>query len=437
MKRAILGFILVVLLSGGIFYNVRSRNQPPAIASADELQSNVSARSARAKVPVPVHQPPTKLTLTGIVKAERQAAVSAKVPARITAVPVRQGDRVSAGQVLIRLDDRDVKSQAGSALAALEGAIAHLNKAIAGKRVRKTEMEGKVSEAKAGLVAALSKLHQAELGLLLTNSSALSDAERADSAVRQAEAGIKQANIAVTQAEDTAKRLKFLYDHGGLARVDLEGAVSQLEIALAQRDSARAALEQARAAAKPAADAITLRKKVSEADVDAARAGARQAEEGLKAAHRTEADALAVADRDIESARSQVSQSRIGLEQARSQALSATIITPIEGTVTEVLAHQGELAQPGQPLITVVSMNSVFVEASVPSRQALLVRVGSKVKITADNVPWKAIAGEVARILPTLTDGRTVTVHVRLVGNRAGLLPGLEVGVEIAVGSGR
>jgi multidrug resistance efflux pump len=432
MKRLIAGFILVALLSWGIFYNVRSRNQPPATASANELQSNASARNSTTVV-APMTQPaPTKLILIGVVKADRQASVSAKNPAKVNLILVHQGDHVSTGQALVRLDDRDLRAQTGSALAAMDGANSQLSKAVAGRRARKTEMNAKVSEAKAGLATALTKLRQADLGLLLTNSSALSDSERAEGAVRQAEAGLKQANTGVIQAEDTVKRLKFLYEHGGLAKVDLDGAETQLEIALAQRDSARAALDQARAAAKPATDSAPLRKRVSEADVDAARDGVGQAEEGLKNARRAQTDSLAIADKDIEAARSQVSQSRIGLDQARSQAVSATITSPLGGTITEILAHQGEMVQPGQPLMTVVSMGSLYVEASVPSRQARLIRLDSRVKITADYLQGKVVSGTVSRVLPMTSDGRTVAVQVRLIGNRAGLVPGLGVTVEIA-----
>jgi len=60
----------------------------------------------------------------GTVEAVRQTVVSAQVAGAVTALTVKAGDRVKAGQVLLRLDARAAEQQAGAAAAQVEAARA-------------------------------------------------------------------------------------------------------------------------------------------------------------------------------------------------------------------------------------------------------------------------------------------------------------------------
>src|SRR5258708_6815632 len=205
MKRVLAGLILVVLLGGGIAYNLRPPRQSPAVTTKQESVAEVHQSSAEPGILKPYIVSRKVISLIGTVKADRQAIISTKIPARIAGISVRAGDKVTAEKSLIRLEDIDVKAQADAARAALDGANAQYKKAIEGKRARKIEMVSKVSEARGGLATALAKLRQAELGLLLSNSTAVSDVERAEAAIRQAESGLKQANIGVSHGGETVQ----------------------------------------------------------------------------------------------------------------------------------------------------------------------------------------------------------------------------------------
>jgi len=60
----------------------------------------------------------------GVVEAVRQTVVSAQVPGAVVALAVKAGDRVKAGQVLLRLDARAAEQQAGAAAAQVQAARA-------------------------------------------------------------------------------------------------------------------------------------------------------------------------------------------------------------------------------------------------------------------------------------------------------------------------
>lgn len=83
---------------------------------------SVQARVARAAVATA----PTSVELYGTVEAGRSVAVSSRVMAAVTAVPVKAGDLVKTGQVLVEIDPQTAKGQEAQARGALAQAQAAL-----------------------------------------------------------------------------------------------------------------------------------------------------------------------------------------------------------------------------------------------------------------------------------------------------------------------
>ena len=103
MFRALAGAFLLALAGAS-----RSADPPPALASAP-VTSSTMAKAAGYE---------------GVVEAVRQTVVSAQVPGAVVSLPVRAGDRVKAGQILLRLDARAAEHQAGAADAQAQAARA-------------------------------------------------------------------------------------------------------------------------------------------------------------------------------------------------------------------------------------------------------------------------------------------------------------------------
>jgi HlyD family secretion protein len=428
MKRLIAGLALAGVLAWAVYYNLRER-AAPARQSAGTLAPVAQAPIQIA--PVARHASETTISAIGMVRADRQAAVSARIVGRVVAVEVREGQSVRTGESLVRLDVGDAGAQVAGAQAGLDAAEAQYRKAVEGKSARSVEMDSQISQAEGGLRTALAKQRQAELALKLNDSSTSSDLEKAEAGLRQAEAGLRQAETGYRQATDTLKRLQFLYDHGGIARADLEGAQAQADIAKAQRDSAVAALAQARASAGPAQTTAPLRQEVSKADLEAARAGVRQAREAVRNAHRAKADALRIGDADIAAARAQVEQARAGRRQAVSQSGGSALTAPFAGVVSDLAIRAGEVAQPGQPLMTIVGTESVYVEVAVPARNVAELRSGMAATVRLDTVPDRPLEGRISEILPVSADSRSISVRVRFTGGKP--LPGTGARVDIKV----
>jgi RND family efflux transporter MFP subunit len=69
------------------------------------------------------------LNATGYVVAQRKAAISSKATGRLEWLGVAEGSRVKAGDVIARIDDRDVQAQAQSAQANVNAARASVEQA--------------------------------------------------------------------------------------------------------------------------------------------------------------------------------------------------------------------------------------------------------------------------------------------------------------------
>jgi RND family efflux transporter MFP subunit len=65
---------------------------------------------------------PSRLEIAGTVASEEQIQISARIPGHVARVHVSAGDRVEAEQVLVELDDRELREQQTSAEAALKQA---------------------------------------------------------------------------------------------------------------------------------------------------------------------------------------------------------------------------------------------------------------------------------------------------------------------------
>ncbi len=88
-----------------------------------EAPASVSAKIGKAEV----GRIPGEIELVGTVEAERQAAVSSRVMATVTAVHVKAGDAVAAGQLLVEIDPQTARGQVAQA----QGALAQARAAFA------------------------------------------------------------------------------------------------------------------------------------------------------------------------------------------------------------------------------------------------------------------------------------------------------------------
>lgn len=126
---------------------------------------------------------------TGTLEARVGMTIGSKIAGRIESISADQGDRVKAGQVLLRLDNADLSRQVE---------VARADKSAAKAAVQRARADKVRSEAV--LAAARRELARIR-GLVKKSVVSQVDADKAQDSVRIAEAGLGAARSAVTEAE--------------------------------------------------------------------------------------------------------------------------------------------------------------------------------------------------------------------------------------------
>lgn len=86
--------------------------------------------------------------MAGRIQSEAQANVAAKISARVSKITVDVGDKVTQGQPLIYLDNKDVTDQVKQAQTSVDAAQANLDKALIGAPEQLTQAQAAVDSAK-------------------------------------------------------------------------------------------------------------------------------------------------------------------------------------------------------------------------------------------------------------------------------------------------
>ena len=235
MIRAVVVAIVMVALAGGTYIG-RSKNRtapptaPQAAAVSQAPASVVTGAARRADVV-------TRVLASGSVTSIRDSKIGSKLSGRVAAVLVEEGQRVSAGAPLLRLDTSELVAQEAEAAANVEGARARLQEVLAGQRPEERQQ--------------------------VTN------------AVSQAEAALHSAQASLELAQSNVQRMRSLKTQGAVAQQDLDAAETQARVAQSQLIQAQAAYDSA----KQNWNIMTVGAR--QEDIQQARAQLAQAEAGL------------------------------------------------------------------------------------------------------------------------------------------------------------
>ena len=128
----------------------------------------------------------------------------------------------------------------------------------------------------------------------------------------------------------------------------------------------------------------------------------------------------------LELARAQVQQREAALNSAEIR-LGYTVLSATEpGFVGERYVDEGSLLSPNSPLISIIGIDSVIVQATIIERDYGQISVGQPAQVEVDAFPGEVFNGKVARIAPVLQEASRVAKMEVEVDNRAHRLkPGM------------
>jgi RND family efflux transporter MFP subunit len=125
---------------------------------------------------------------------------------------------------------------------------------------------------------------------------------------------------------------------------------------------------------------------------------------------------------EVAQARLRTAQAQLAVEQ---EALENTVLhAPFSGTVAARLAEPGERVAVDTPVLRLVDLSRLALQAPVPAESIAEVRVGQPVTFRVQGFGERSFSGRVERINPTTTEGsRSIPVHV-VIDNPDGALRG-------------
>jgi membrane fusion protein (multidrug efflux system) len=301
--------------------------------------------------------------------------VAARVGGTVLRVPVVDNQTVEAGTVLVALDPREYAIALDRARAELANAEAELAAANANVPITATSTSSGVASARSGV-------EQAQVL-----------AEEAQHSLDAAEARLASARAKVTGQEATAARdERDVARFKGLLAKD-EISQQQYDAAVAQAAASKADLAVAHAQVREAEFSLQIAKsRLTQSKVAQQVAGA-----DLRTAETAPEQVVAIKAR-AQSSLARVKQAQAAVGRAELDLEYATVTAPIKGVVSRKSAEPGQVVQPGQPLMTLIPLDQVWVTANFKETQLADMRVGQRVTIEVDAYGGREFAGKVDSI---------------------------------------
>lgn len=289
------------------------------------------------------------------------ARVSARVPGRVQRVMVENDQPVLQGQLLLELDRTDY-------LVALERAEALL---------ARTEADMRAAEA---LLSLTDRQTAAQVDAARTLPPEARD-KRSELLHRVQELE-KRREAALAEFQEVQRdkhRFESLFEAQVVPKRQKDQVVTAFQKARAQLQAVEAEIEAVRASIQ----ALEKTWSRAKAQLEAAESDRSQVE---------------IQQHRLASLGAQRREAKAALDAARLNLSYCDVKAPISGYVAQKSVQVGEHVQAGQPLMAIVPLQEVYVEANFKETQLRDVRLGQPAEIRADMYPGQLFTGRVAGI---------------------------------------
>ena len=256
-----------------------------------------------------------------------------------------------------------------------------------------------------------------------------------DSAELEAQKRAAAETIASLRSQVTGTRATEMMTRGSTssdvltARARLQSVKSQLTMAQANLDQVSADTERTVAladqgvASKQDRDRAVAALQSAKANMQTLRAQVRAAETDL-ASTEARLNNTRTAESTVASTRAQVQNAQAQLAQAETRLGYTRVVAPITGVVSLRAARQGEVVNPGVPIVTIVDLNDTWVRAAGPETYADKIALGDTLEVRMPGgtlIPGKVIfkntEGDFATqrdVSRTKRDIKTVALKLRI-----------------------
>nr|WP_233903790.1 efflux RND transporter periplasmic adaptor subunit [Paenibacillus polymyxa] len=317
---------------------------------------------------------------TGIIGSfapKETAQVSPKISGKIQSINLTVGQRVSKGDTLFTIDQKDLQDAIKQSQESYQVALANLKQAESGAAQSVQQAESSVDQAKSALV-------------------------QQDNTITQAQTSLVDAQSSVRDAQNTLNRNQQLFSAGALSQSELEQSQIAHRRALTAVENAQITLHNAQTSKESAQTTYS------------------NAQKSLR---------LAQQKTGIDVARASVNQAKSSLDTARSQLVDSVVKAPISGTISVVTGTQGQMVSAQSAVATIANTNPIIAKVNVSESELLKLQVGSSVTVGVDSLD-KRIEARVSAVNPVMdNDLKAYPVEISVPNGSGELKSGMVVTV--------
>jgi HlyD family secretion protein len=428
------------------------------------------------------------LEVSGTLKTDEDVEIGSRMEGRVLAVFVKEGDRVSRGQLLVRLDDRELQAQMARARATLSAAQARLSLSRNQATWKDQSARSDHDRAEAALRAAQTRLQESEVNRRLVETQTRLAVDTARSGVRvaterlsiardltrkqelrqgqlaieQARAELAQARVNTENARQMLERRQTLFRQDAVAREEVDEAdrrhrsmQAQERVAEATVTVAEQRLELAKEGSRPeevriaegqlaaAERNLTLaqsdeqKREVAAKEVETARAAVQQAEAAVAASKAGLVQSRMSQD-DIAAANAAILQANADIQFYQAQLTDLEIRAPVAGVVATRSVNAGEMVSRTTRLMNLLALDAVYLELVVPELDAAQLRPGMPAVVEIDAVAGRKLQATVREVIPAADrSSRSMRARVALLDQPRNLPPGGFARAVVHVGTHR
>jgi HlyD family secretion protein len=315
-------------------------------------------------------QPEDKIVLSGNIELT-EVNIAFKTAGKLIERMVDEGDPVTKGMVIARLDRDQLLRQQERERAALAAAQMQLAQAETAVNWQQQTLHADLEQRRADLRAYEAQYEQ------LKNGSRPQE-------IQDAKAAVEAAQAVYDRARNDWERAQALFKNDDISRAQYDQYRTQF-------DSAQAALKQA----QQRADLVLIGPRQEQ--IEAARAQVERARAALKMAEANELE-LKRRNQEVSARRAEIERERAQVALIDSQLEDTVAVSPIEGVVLVKAADVGEVLAPGTTVVTIGDVDHPWLRGYIGERDLGRVKLGTKAKITSDSYPGKAYWGRVSFI---------------------------------------
>jgi membrane fusion protein (multidrug efflux system) len=301
--------------------------------------------------------------------------IASRVGGIVQKVLVDDNQQVEAGTVLVEIDPRDYQVAVDKAKAELADAEAAAVAAQSSVPITSTSTQSGVSTAQSGV-------EQARIAI----EAAAKEVEAAKARLTAAQSRLREVEANATRTRRDVDRLKGLLAKDEVSQQQYDAAVASADAQAAAADTARAQIAEAEATVRTAES--------RQAQAQAAEA---QAHAALRNAQTGPEQVTAMRAR-ASSAQARVEQAKATLAQAELNLQYTVIKAPARGVVSKKSVNPGQVVQAGQPLLSLVQTDDVWITANFKETQLDEMRPGQRVVVEVDAYGGREFQGKVDSI---------------------------------------